>query len=426
MIVPKLEREIGIEVYATHSHGIGGVLREAPEDFKVEEILKDGSKAQIEPAVVPQINGRGRYLVCILVKRNWDTLLAVQAITQKLGIDPERIQIAGIKDKRAVTAQHVSIGRMLPEQVAHFKLDNLWLYPLRFSNEKIHTKLLFGNQFCITARAISHTPSEIIERMEKVRTRLLKLGGCPNFFGHQRFGTTRPITHLVGKHILLGEWEKAALTFLAKPSPNEHPESRLAREQLRSTQDYEEALQHFPSKLVYEREMLSHLAKRSRDFVGAFYRLPRKLSQLFVQAYQSYLFNKFLSQRIKNELPLKKARKAEYKLKIDGEEFLALPQVGFKQSISFGEQGAIEKGILEKEEVRLKDFKVSTMPEISSSGGLRTALMPLISLKTENPVGDIGSKGMMVKLSFGLRKGSYATVLLREFMKPRSPIEAGF
>jgi len=425
--VPKLEKEIGIEVYATQSKGVGGRIRHFPEDFVVEEILKDGSIAQVELGAVTEINRRGPYLVCVLVKRNLDTFLAVQAIVKKLGVDQERIQIAGIKDARALTAQHVSIGRTLPEQVARVKFNNLRLYPLRFSNEKMHSSLLFGNHFQITLRIINLSPSQTLNRISSADNELLQLGGCPNFFGHQRFGTTRPITHLIGKHMLLGKWEEAALTFLANPSPYEHPESRQAREQLWNTQNYKEAMRYFPPKLVYERQMLSHLAKQPRDFLGAFHRLPKKLRQLFIQAYQSYLFNKFLSRRIQLGLPLKKAQKGEYRLSVNGEEFLSLPLIGSKQSVSMGEQGEIEKQILEKEDISPQYFKIFAMLEISSSGGLRAALTPLIELKIGKPVKDVANPNKrMICMGFTLRKGSYATILLREFMKPRNPIRAGF
>jgi len=425
--VPRLEREIGIEVYATETRGLGGRIRQFPEDFRVEEILTNGSKAEIEPAAVPQITGRGRYLVCVLVKRNRDTFLAVRAVAQKFSLSQERIQIAGIKDTHALTAQHVSISRILPEQVQQVKSNNLWLYPLRFSNEKIHSNQLFGNQFRIAVRAIRHSSTTIIKRSENVRNELLRLGGCLNFFGHQRFGTARPITHLVGKYILFGEWEKAALTFLSKPSPYEYPESRQAREQLWNTQNYQEALRYFPFRLVYERQMLTHLAKQPRDFVGAFHRLPKKLCQLFVQAYQSYLFNRFLSQRIQFGLPVKEARRREYKLQINDEDYVALPLMGYKQSVSMGEQGEIEKRILEEESVTPQGFKIPRMPEISSLGGLRAALTPLIELTIETPVTDNANPNKkMVSLGFTLKKGSYATIVLREFMKPRNPINAGF
>lgn len=427
MNVPTLEKEIGIEVYATKSFGIGGRLRQFPEDFKVEEILLNGSKAQIEPSTVSQIGENGRYLVCVLVKRNCDNLIAIQKVAKTFGMSQERIQIAGIKDARAITAQHISIGRIRPEQIAQAKFDNLTLYPLYFSNEKIHSNLLFGNQFHIAVRAITHTSPKILERLESVHNELLELGGCPNFFGHQRFGTIRAVTHLVGKHIVLGEWEKAALTFLAKPSLYEHPESRQAREQLWSTRDFEQALRHFPFKLVYERQMLDHLAKRPRDFASAFNRLPKKLCQLFIQAYQAYLFNKFLSERMKRELPLKLARSGEYTLKMGSEELLALPLIGYRQSFSSDAQGEIEKQVLEKEGVTPQDFKISLIPEISAPGRLRAALTPLIDLNVGKPMKDVAnSQKKLVNLEFTLRKGSYATIILRELMKPTNPIKAGF
>jgi tRNA pseudouridine13 synthase len=425
--VPELEKEIGIEVYATKTRGIGGRLRQFPEDFKVEEILTNGSTAKIEPDNIPRITGFGRYLVCVLVKRSMDTFQAVQAVANKLGIDNDRIQIGGIKDANALTAQHVSISRILPEQIGQIETTKLRLYPQEFSNEKIHSNLLFGNQFHITIRALDNVESTITKRIENANNELSTLGGCPNFFGHQRFGTTRPITHLVGKHILLGEWEEAALTFLAKPSVYEHPESKQMRQQLWDTRNFKDALRYFPPRLTYERDMLSHLATRSGDFVGAFHHLPKKLCQLFIQAYQSYLFNRFLSERIRRGLLQENPMKYTHKLTVDNREYLALPLIGCQQTVSPGKQGEIEKRILEAEGIRLDDFKIPLMPEISSKGRLRTALTPLRDFKMDESFKDEANPGKRKKsLSFALMKGSYATVLLREFMKPENPIEAGF
>jgi len=425
--VPELEKEIGIEVYATKTLGIGGRLRQFVEDFTVEEILTNGSTAKIEPDNIPHITGFGRYLICVLVKRNIDTFQALQAVANKLGIADDRIHIGGIKDARASTAQHVSISRMLPEQMGEIETPKLRLYPLGFSNEKIHSDLLFGNKFRITIRAIEQFESDVAKRIESASNELVTLGGCPNFFGHQRFGTTRPITHIVGKHILLGEWEEAALTFLAKPSIFEHPRSRQVRQQLWDTRNFKDALRYFPPRLTFERSMLSHLAMRSGDFTGAFHRLPKKLCQLFVQAYQSYLFNRFLSENIRRGFLHESPTDYTYKLNLDNREYPALPLVGYQQALSNGKQGEIEKKILEDEEVQLSSFKIPLMPEISSRGKLRTAVTPVKDLKIDASVEDeANTDKRKVSLSFALIKGSYATVLLREFMKPENPVEAGY
>jgi tRNA pseudouridine13 synthase len=426
--VPKLEKTLGMEVYASKTPGISGRIRQFPQDFVVEEVLVDGSSAevaQVEKTV--QVAGRGRYLVCVLVKKNWDTLLAVEAIAEKLGISPESISIAGIKDARAVTAQHISIGRVTPQQVSQVKIRDIGLVPLRFANEKIHSGLLLGNLFRIVIRAIAYSSSQIEKRIENIWNELSSLGGIPNFFGHQRFGTVRPITHIVGKHIVRGEWKRAALAFLAMPSQHERPETREAREWLWNTRDFKEALDRFPRQLKYEHLMLSHLAKHSNDFVGAFRRLPTKLCKLFVQAYQSFLFNRFLSARMREKMPLNHVLNGDYTVKVNNLTYVALPLIGFKQSVSAGRQGEIEKEILEAENVNPNDFRVPQMPKISSSGGLRAVLAPVESFSVEKPIEDEANPSRQrVKMSFTLPSGSYATVLLREFIKPKNLVKAGF
>ncbi len=428
MNVPKLEKMLGMEVYASKSPGIGGRIRRFREDFVVEEVLADGSRAEVKQAKkAVQVTGKGRYLVCVLVKKNWDTILAVKAVAEQLDIDPEGIHIAGIKDAKAVTAQHISVGRVTPEQVWQVKIKDINLYPFRFVNEKIHSGLLLGNHFRIVIRAAGHSSSVIEERMENIQNELSTLGGIPNFFGHQRFGTVRPITHMVGEHIIRGEWEKAALTFLAKSSEHEHPEARRARQQLRDTRDFKAALHCFPRQLKYERFMLGHLAKHQNDSVGAFRRLPMKLCKLFVQAYQSFFFNEFLSGRIKHEKPLNQVLNGDYTVKVNKAAYVALPLVGFKQSISAGRQGEIEKKILEAEDVKPSDFRVPQMPKISAPGGLRAVLASVNSLSVEKPVRDQANRSKwQIRIDFMLPKGSYATVLLRELMKPRNLVKAGF
>lgn len=428
MNIPKLEKMLGIEVYASKSLGIGGRIRQFPEDFVVEEVLADGSRAEVKPTrKTSHVTGKGRYLACVLVKRNWDTILAVEAVAKQLGLSAEAIHIAGIKDAKAVTAQHIRIGRVTPEQVSQVKIRDITLHPFCFVNEKIHSGLLLGNCFRIVIRAIAHSSSLIEKRMENTQNELSSLGGIPNFFGHQRFGTVRPITHIVGNHIIKGEWEKAALTFLAMSSEHEHPEARRARQQLWDTRDFETALYCFPQQLRYERFMLSHLAKHQNDFVGAFQRLPMKLCKLFVQAYQSFLFNNFLSARIKHEMSLNQVLNGDYTVKVNKKTCVALPLVGFKQSISAGRQGENEKDILESEDVKPYDFRVLRMPKISAPGGLRAVLVSVNSLSVEKPTRDQANLSKrQVRIGFRLSRGSYATVLLREFMKPRNLVKAGF
>jgi len=435
-----------METYACQSLGIGGRIRQLPEDFVVEEVLLDGTKAKVQPVEVPQPVGEGRYLICVLVKRDWDNLRAVKKIAKRMGISHKRVQIAGIKDAKALTAQHISIRGVTPEWASSVKIKDITLRPLRFSNEKIHSRLLLGNKFQILIRAIAHSASLIEERVKNVHDELSSLGGFPNFFGHQRFGTIRPLTHLVGRSLVQGNIEDAAFTFLAQPSPHEHPESREARQQLWDTQDVKEALRRFPIYLRYERLMLSHLAGHPNDFAGAFRTLPPKLCRLFVQACQSFLFNKFLSKRMNLGFGLNEPQIGDFAVHLDdhglptrkfdqatsqslssikkaseeGEMQVAIPLIGYKQQPSDGTEGQIEREILETENLSPREFYVSSMPEASAPGGLRAILASVTDFFAEKPSRDPeNSRKKKTTLGFTLQRGSYATVLLREFMKPR-------
>jgi tRNA pseudouridine13 synthase len=445
-------------VYTTHSLGIGGVIRQSVEDFVVEEVLVDGSKAQINQSVMHQVLSssptKNRYLLCVMVKRNWDTFQAIKVVAEQLGISTRQIQIAGIKDAKAVTAQHITVESVSAEDIQKIHLKDIEIRPVGYFRSKLSSYYLLGNSFNITIRATSCSKSTIKKRVTKIIEELEALGGAPNFFGHQRFGTTRPITHLVGKAIVNGRLKKAAMLFLAKPSRYEHPESRQAREQLQTTQDFKQALKNFPRQLRYERLMLKHLAEKSDDFAGAFRKLPIKLRELFPQAYQSYLFNKFLSRRIENEVPLNKAEDGDYVVNVEhsglpmltmyrmantqkleevnkavktGRMYMAIPLIGFKQRLSQGVQGENEKQILEEECVSPENFKINVMPEISAKGELRTAITPLNNFSLDKILEDSANPSIRkAELSFMLHRGSYATIILRELMKPRNPIRAGF
>jgi len=453
--VPKLEKDLGIEIYGSKSLGVGGRIRLFIRDFVVEEVLTNGSKAGVTPIDVEKElpPEKDQYLLCILVKRNWDTFLAVKEIGRRLGISYKRIRIGGIKDARAITAQHISLRNVTAERIKRVRIKDMTLRVLSYSGKPISSKLLYGNEFKIAIREIQHPKSTVEKRVEATKNELFQLGGVPNFFGHQRFGTIRPITHLVGKALAKNQFERAMMLFLAEPSENENPASREVRQKLLDTQNFREASKSFPYYLKHERLMLNHLSKHPNDFVGAFRRLHKNLCRLFLQAYQSHLFNRFLSQRMLHGLPLNEPQVGDYVVYLNeyglptsapslvtkpslntlrremerGRIRIALPIIGFDQPTSSGRQGAIEVVILESEKVSPSNFYVPSMPEISCAGKVRAALMPLLKFKAldvgENPAESFKHS---ITFNFILERGSYATILLRELMKPTNLIGAGF
>jgi tRNA pseudouridine13 synthase len=455
--VPEIDQQIGIETYVTQAPGIGGAIRKSVEDFIVEEVLIDGSKATIEkieakPALGAKVT-KQRFVLGILVKRNWDTFIAIKNLAQQLDVEQSCIQIAGIKDAKAITAQHITIEGSSLENAAKVNLKDIEIRVVGYFHEPLCSFYLLGNSFRIRIKDINCQKEEVQERIEKVAFELNATGGVPNFYGHQRFGTTRTITHLVGKALVQGNMQEAAMLLLAKPSIYEHPGSMKARAELQATQDFKQALQNFPVQLRFERMMLGYLVDNAGDFSGAFRRLPLKLRMLFVQAWQSFLFNRFLSSRIKNGFSLCKAEVGDYVVNVErsglplirsskivdscnvdetnkainaGKLRVALPIFGAKQKLSKGVMGEIETRILDEENVEAQEFRVSFMPEISGKGELRATICPITNFN--NLIfQDNNELGLSeAYLEFTLLRGAYATVLLREIMKPDDLVKAGF
>jgi tRNA pseudouridine13 synthase len=454
--VPDIDKILGMQLYATKTEGVGGKIKEVVDDFVVEEVLVDGSKALVNGTMPQRILGsthqRQHFLLCILVKRNWDTFIAVKNVAKSLGIDQARVQFAGIKDAKAVTAQHVSIANVSTEDAQKINVKDVEVRPIGYVREQMSLFYLLGNNFTITIKNLNQSKAVVDERVTQIIHELEVLGGAPNFFGHQRFGTTRPITHLVGKALAQGDFEEAAMLFLAKPSVHEHPASRQARQELETTKNFKAAKEDFPKQLRFERQMLNHLADNPDDFTGAFQRLPLKLQALFVQAHQSYLFNRFLSERVKHGLPLNEAVVGDFVVGVErsglplttvakvvaaenlaeinaqiktGRLRVALPLFGVKQKLSQGIIGLIENQVLVQEGIDVDGLQVNVLSRTGGRGGLRAVVAPVRDFKLQSVSTNQGGTSE-AKISFMLLRGSYATVVLREIIKPSDPVSAGF
>jgi tRNA pseudouridine13 synthase len=384
-----LDRQLGLEHFITDTRGIGGRLRTLVEDFRVEELCREISE-----------NPNGEYLHFTLEKDNWETIRAIKAIARALKVSHKRFGFAGTKDKRAITRQRISVWKVAPGDLEKLNIKGIDLCDFKRSDERISLGEAMGNRFRVTIRNIALDRKELRETLSETAKQIKSLG-MPNYFGYQRFGTVRPNTHLVGKKLVVRDLEGAVMEYLASPYEGEKKDAYEARALLQDTKDFKKALEVFPKRLNYERSMLDALIKNPRDYAGALRRLPKKLRWMLVHAYQGFLFNKILSKLIEKGMDIKGR---------------GIPLFGYGSTFSEGMQGEIEKEVIEEEGISFKDFRIKSMPELSSEGLLRDA-----SIDVE-PVFEIAedevNEGMLkCAVEFSLPMGSYATVLLREFMK---------
>ncbi|MDO5845585.1 MAG: tRNA pseudouridine(13) synthase TruD [Methanocorpusculum sp.] len=407
------ENELGIGYYAASCEGIGGKLRATPEDFIVEEI----------PI---QFTGTGPYTICKLTKRSWEHQHAVREITNRLHISSKRLSWAGTKDRNAVTTQYVALYDVPKEQIEALAIKDMTIIPVTTHQFSLGLGNLLGNNFKITLRGCE--PAGIAERTAMI-TEDIK-NGIPNYFGLQRFGAMKPVTHKMGYHILRGEYTEAVDLYVGDAFPYESDEIKAARRHFRETGDAKEALHTLPVHLTYERIMLDALMRMPENYGAALQALPPKLLSMFVSAYQSWLFNMALTARCREGTPLNEPRVGEHLVflndRVDtvSEKNLPTARQHMKRGRCFvvgwmpGKTLPVAAGPLEeemfaqmaKDGISCRDFDTAAAFVRTNYDGFHRRISLAADVKTE-------IAGQDVSLSFSLPPGHYATTVAREYMQ---------
>ncbi|MBO5118595.1 tRNA pseudouridine(13) synthase TruD [Methanocorpusculum sp.] len=407
------ETELGIGYYAADCVGIGGKLRAVPEDFIVEEL----------PIT---FTNTGPYTICRLTKKSWEHQHAVREITNRLHISPKRFGWAGTKDRNAVTTQYVSLYDVQKEQIEALAIKDIEITPVATHQFSLGLGNLEGNRFRLTLRGCEE--DGLAEKTAEI-TAAVKTG-IPNYFGLQRFGALKPITHRMGYHILRGEYKEAVDLYVGDAFPYESDEIKKARARFRETGDAKEALHDLPVHLSYERIMLDSLMKKREDFGAALQSLPPKLLSMFVSAYQSWLFNMAVSARCGEETPLNEPRIGEHLIFANGrvdrvtEKNLPTARQHMKRGRCFvvgwmpGKTLPVAAGpleeemfaLMEKDGIAMQDFDLAAAFVKTNYDGFHRR----ISLEADVAAEVLGTD---VVLSFTLPPGHYATTVAREYMQ---------
>lgn len=296
---------------------------------------------------------RPDYTHFILYKENKDTMDAIYSLAASLNTRPSSFSSAGVKDRRAVTTQWLSCWRLEPRRLLaavrrYNKHPFIKVGNFCFKRDPLRMGQLKGNKFDIVVRHLVHNSQGVQSIENAINT--IKDQGFINYFGLQRFGTRTIQTHEVGLAILQGEWEKAVDLILsyryddnmhpppAKPE-KETPESfspssadRSSNASVdnlgRSKSDWSrnnpnDASQHnsfidlwkskLDAEIVFKKyphfrysnegvimKFLSKSEESSRDYMNALISLPRGTRSMYVHSYQSLIWNKAVSYRLKN------------------------------------------------------------------------------------------------------------------------------
>ncbi|MGM0387767.1 MAG: tRNA pseudouridine(13) synthase TruD [Natrinema limicola] len=446
------EQAVGMEHYVSDTDGVGGHLREDDEHFRVREL----ERFDTEP--VGASTDAYPHLVFRATLQGWDTNDFASRLSDALGISRERVNWAGTKDKYAVTTQLFSVYGADPEDIP--EIDGAEIEVLGRAGRNLEFGDLAGNAFELVvsepdrpdnAAAITDGLHDFggLEGQRSDNSSDTTSIGVPNFFGQQRFGSRRPVTHEVGLAIARGDWEGAVMAYLGNPTDAEPESTQEARAFIEETRDWQEALERVPNRLRYERSMIHALAEHDGEpgpaqFRAALERVPSNLQRLFVHAAQSYAFNLMLSERLERDLPFDRPVDGDVvcfsdtdapdglelpdpdrlqrvdERRVDsvtrhcerGRAFVTAPLVGTETELADGEQGEIERAVLNDLGLEKTDFD---LPGEFHSTGTRRAILLRTDLTLETDP---------LTLSFALPKGSYATVVSREYLKV-DPVHLG-
>jgi tRNA pseudouridine13 synthase len=168
--------------------GIGGRIKGVPEDFEVEEV----------PAYQP--SGGGDYLYLWVEKRDMGAEYFARQVAQRLGIAVGEVGTAGLKDRRAVTRQYVSVPARAEEHLGRLEGEGIRVLSVSRHGNKLKPGHLHGNRFRILVRQADPQAGErLVPLLERLRRE-----GLPNFYGPQRFGREGETVQL-GLALLRGE-----------------------------------------------------------------------------------------------------------------------------------------------------------------------------------------------------------------------------
>ncbi len=398
-MIPDLDSQIGILVYSTKFPGIGGKIRIEPEDFQVSELISEKSKKSI--------SDQHGYAVYKLKKKKIDTNHALSGIFRQKGI---RLKSLGLKDASAVTEQFVCSGNK-GKPIENFSSDKYSLEHLGFVKKPLSKKDMIGNHFKLKISDCQNKLESFTEH-----------GKILNFYGYQRFGSKRPVTHLIGKSILQQDFEKTVDLILSFTSSYDSKENTEIRQKLSDKANYQQYFDQVPVQMDIERIVLKEMIEHGEP-IRAIRAIPVSLRRFYIQAYQSFIFNQSLSAAFLDGEDLFEAQTGDVCFDYNSiigkyvkgmDQNLALPFVGYSYYKKTRFDFQISK-ILQQEEISPKDFFIKKMQEASSEGGFRQAAIQCSDYSAHDNV-----------VEFSLSRGSFATILLREIMKPQDPMLSGF
>jgi tRNA pseudouridine13 synthase len=255
-------------------------IKERLEDFVVSEI------ANIYP------EGKGEYSLYMLKKFNISTWDALGKIAKNLRISMNFINYGGLKDKKAIAHQFITIKGGPKKDIKEKEFELIYLGK---TTKPMSKDLLIGNKFEIIVRDFQVEEKKFDREVELVRK-----FGLSNYFNEQRFGSIKSSKEFAVKEVILRNYEKALYLMIAEGSAVDIERTKKFRECLKKYWgNFEKCLEL--AKVNWEKSLLNFLITHKpskRTFKRALNLVDKEYLFFLGNAYQSYLWNEILKEVI--------------------------------------------------------------------------------------------------------------------------------
>jgi len=378
-------------------------IKMRPEDFRVEEL-----------AGLPE--GAGQVSIYRLDKTGLTTLEAVAAVARALGLPRKLVRHSGLKDKHAVTSQHLWIDGGPEKSVTGAGLAVSFLRRAPAPPDP------HGNRFAIVLRDLD--PAEAPGLAAAAVS--IAADGVPNYYDSQRFGSARHGEGFIGKKILLHRYEDALQLFLAKPSDFD---TEARRKRMLSFKRHWGQWEHCLEKAGTraEAQIFGYLCRHRGDFAGALKLIERPMLAMFMHTYQSWLWNEAVSRFLKHSLPSDLLASARY---LGGRlvfhrfvpatlfakwKSLEVPLLAYRTKFRDAEIERAYGEILRAERIEQKEFKPAGHNMPWMKGEDRPLLMiPAGLAVTASEQDELNPGRLKATVRFDLPRGGYATLVVKK------------
>ena len=392
-------------------------LRRTPEDFQVEELTAVTSS-------------NGPFAFYRLTKKSMGTPEAISAIVERWKVHRKRISFGGLKDRHAVTMQYLTIhsGPRKALRQNSMELEYLGQTHSPFTPADFH-----ANRFQLVLRDMQ------VAEIENARTSLASIQqtGLPNYFDDQRFGSLGESGEWIARAWCQGHWERALWLALAdshgNDSASEKRQKQILRELWGNWPACEQSLDRSSRRSIATQLANTVKSGRDPDFRSALAQINVDLRGLYLSAYQSALWNRWLARFIEAHCDAASitafdliSGRGVFPLTLTADPAANLIETELQLPCARidrpeGLQGDLLDAVLREEKIELRELRVKYPRDSFFSKGMRRAFIRPVGLSSSVDHDELHDGRQKLTLSFELPRGSYATILVKRLTEvPRT------